>query len=1134
MDSIKRSLGFEGLIVVDSIGQSGGLAFLWRHQEEAQLLSFSHSHIDLLLSSRGLPEYRITGLYGEPNRARRHNTWRLLETLADHSSTPCWLNLFPQASLSNLEVTTSDHCPILLSPTAVRRMPTIRHFRFENAWLREPMCRKMVEDVWHSHSAVPLLSKLDICARELAVWGKDITGSFQKRINECQWRIKLLKMNTDANSCRLLNEENNKLFEILTQKEVFWRQRSKMLWLKEGDNNSKFFHAASRSRKRANQIESLRNSTGIFVDWDHGLQEVMVDYFQQLFQSSASDWEFAINCINRSISIEQNDMMLQPIMEDEVKRALFSMHPDKSPGPDGMTPGFYQRYWDVVGGDVVRLVRDFWDKEVFDEGLTFTNIVLVPKKKCPVTMGDLHPISLCNVLYKIASKVLANRMKCVIDSVISESQSAFIPGRLITDNVMISYEIMHFMKRKTKGKQGYMALKLDMSKAYDRVEWSYLQAVLRRMGFSDKLIRLFMVCVSTASGFGASVEKASGQKINCEKSSIFFSRNTEARVRDEVCGELDIHEADDNTTYLGLPSLLGRKKSSLLGYLNDRIQHRVLGWENKFLSRAGKEILLKTVAQALPNYAMNVFLLPKEISNDLQKTMSNFWWKSSSKKKRGIHWLSWERLCIPKSMGGLGFRNLYDFNISLLGKQCWRLLTSPESLVSRLYKTRYYPLGSFLNAKLGNNPSYIWRSLLEAQSIIQQGTSVCVGSGNTVSILADPWLPCLEDPLVQSSHPTLVNQSVDSLMIPGQAAWDEELVLDLFNARDADLILGIPLNGEESDRWSWRFDKMGMYSVKSAYSQIQLSKNISSTSDNSGFWHKLWHLKVSPKVRSFLWQASRDILPTKVNLSTKHVPLNPLCPLCNLIYELTMHVLVTCSFSSVCWDNIGFRFDSRRLGSFAEFIESTFEEWSEENRVLFAMVSWALWKNRNDLVWKQKGMTMEEVIDQDDGNADWIPPEEGCLKVNTDAGLFVSKGCYSFSCVARNHHGQWVEAIFQCRRGNVTPELAEAIAIKEALSWIKDSGWQKVTLESDCLLVVQALRSPSHRSSYFGRIIDVCKSLLASIKPRVVNVKFIKRSANNVAHSLARSTCYPSERKMRALEAPSDLSALLLQDICYE
>lgn len=113
-------------------------------------------------------------------------------------------------------------------------------------------------------------------------------------------------------------------------------------------------------------------------------------------------------------------------------------------------------------------------------------------------MADLRPIALCNVVYKIVSKVLANRFKHILNGVISESQSAFIPGRLISDNIMISYEVMHYLKRKNAGKTGWMALKLDMSKAYDRVEWDFLYAMLTKLGFDEHLTQLFMECVQTA------------------------------------------------------------------------------------------------------------------------------------------------------------------------------------------------------------------------------------------------------------------------------------------------------------------------------------------------------------------------------------------------------------------------------------------------------------------------------------------------------------------------------------------------------------------------------------------------------------------------------------------------------------
>lgn len=355
------------------------------------------------------------------------------------------------------------------------------------------------------------------------------------------------------------------------------------------------------------------------------------------------------------------------------------MHPEKSSGPDGMSPGFFQKYRSIVRDDACKFVSNFFSSGKFENNITDTNIVLIPKKPNPTKMTELRPISLCNIAYKIILKVLVNRLKKVMWSIISESQSAFIPGRLITDNTMISYEVMHYMKRKIKGNKGWMALKLDMSKAYDRVEWEFLRAMLKKMGFAEHLISLFMECIVSAKyqishagqEFGSIVpsrgirqgdpmssylflicmeglsalvrnheqrklirgiqvargaptishmffaddtyiycqaqvdiaqqvinmlqifERASGQKINVEKSSAFFSRKTKQDDKQGICYILKFREADENSTYLGLPSILGRNKSAVFGYLKDRLKDRIKGWDKKMLSKGGKEILLK-------------------------------------------------------------------------------------------------------------------------------------------------------------------------------------------------------------------------------------------------------------------------------------------------------------------------------------------------------------------------------------------------------------------------------------------------------------------------------------------------------------------------------------------------------------
>lgn len=236
--------------------------------------------------------------------------------------------------------------------------------------------------------------------------------------------LKALKWRKDTQSLKVYQEEKKKLTETYAQQEVFWRQRSKQLWLREGDQNSKFFHTATKNRRRMNQINFLYDSQGNKVEWGSGLESTVENYFSNLFTCSDIVWDQVVSSISRRVSIIQNNTILAEVQENKVKAALFSMDPDKSPAPDGMTPGFYQRCWNIVKVEVVSLVRQFFQTRLVDSHLHATNIALISKKTNPQFMTDIRPISLCNVLYKLISKVLANILKRVVDTIISESQSA--------------------------------------------------------------------------------------------------------------------------------------------------------------------------------------------------------------------------------------------------------------------------------------------------------------------------------------------------------------------------------------------------------------------------------------------------------------------------------------------------------------------------------------------------------------------------------------------------------------------------------------------------------------------------------------------------------------------------------------
>ena len=203
-----------------------------------------------------------------------------------------------------------------------------------------------------------------------------------------------------------------------------------------------------------------------------------------------------------------NQKLLRIATEDEVRQALFMMHPENAPGPDEMTALFFQHCWHIIKKDLVEMVNNFLVSGVMDPRLNITNICMIPKTERPTRMRELRPISLCNVGYKIISKVLCQRLKTCLPSLISETQTAFLAGRLISDNILIAHEMFHGL-RTNKACQGkYMTIKTDMSKAYDRVEWAFIQALLRKLGFDPHWIKLMMECISSANiGFYSTVNR---------------------------------------------------------------------------------------------------------------------------------------------------------------------------------------------------------------------------------------------------------------------------------------------------------------------------------------------------------------------------------------------------------------------------------------------------------------------------------------------------------------------------------------------------------------------------------------------------------------------------------------------------
>lgn len=297
-------------------------------------------------------------------------------------------------------------------------------------------------------------------------------------------------------------------------------------------------------------------------------------------------------------------------------------------------------------------------------------------------------------------------------------------------------------------------------------------------------------------------ESISGQMINYTKSSVSFSKNTLAADKEEVCAQLGVLEQRTPCRYLGMQMTVGKKKITTFSFFSEKVDQKLQIWRNQKISKAGKVTLLKSAAQVIPNFWINMMLIPGEVCDKIEKQMNGFWW-GNGEVGRGIRWLAWDKLCDVKEGGGLGFKILRDLILHFWKNKL--LVTEANPLVSKLLAARYFPKSCFLEVKLGQNPSYVWRSLVATQEIMNKGCIHRIGDGKSTRIWHVPWLPSLDNGYSSTDMPEeLKEATIDNLFDEDQRRWDEDILRDICNSRDYELInqVQIPLR-HKSDFWYW-------------------------------------------------------------------------------------------------------------------------------------------------------------------------------------------------------------------------------------------------------------------------------------------------------------------------------------------
>ncbi|XP_019457635.1 PREDICTED: uncharacterized protein LOC109358024 [Lupinus angustifolius] len=1044
---------------------------------------------------------------------RREHSGRSISKRLDRGlSNSSWRTAFPEGYVENLTKLHSDHSPLLVRCGGKPEYTCNRPFRFQVVWTTHLDFDNVVQVAWQ-HGARGVVEGLDRIRQDSIAFNKSVFGNIFRRKRRVEARIQGIQRKLEVieahDLARLEVQLRREYNNILHQEECLWK-RNKIhgLFLDDG---------------------SWCTNTDLMRDEAH-------KYFHALFCETTQVLLDQCPTVTPVLSNIGVTALTTPVTKKEMTLAIMSLQSFKA--PDAFKNGFPD----------ARIVEIL--------------IVLIPKVTTPTTLKDFRPISLCNVVYKIITKVLVKRLRPFLDELVGPLQSSFIPGRGTSDNIVLAQEVMHHL-HKSKAKKGVMAFKVDLEKAYDRVNWDFLEHTLLQFGFPTIMVNLIMWCIrpgrvsllwngSRLDGF----HPKRGLRQGDHMSPYLFVRCMEKLA-------LSIHHKVENGMWLPIQLSRGGPSISHLLFADDILffckatnsQVRMVSETLKDFCKASglkvneaksKFMCSNTVTSTRKNNFMNICSM-RVVSNlgnylgiplvqgkvgravfnpimeKIQRRMST--WKAHLLNKTG-------RLCLAKSV------------ISSISSYSMQVMWLPQSVCSDINKmTRNFMWGGDANKRSLNlvswdvltkhkrdgglglrdarstnisllaGTSYTWRSIMKATHILKDGFNLQLGEGNK-SLWYDNCIRfgtlCNFVPFVNISDTQLQVKDIWT-----EGTWDFSALYTMVPSEVKELISnhftpGLPT---EEEGWIWEGHVTGNYSANSGYWWI--NKPEEDVEHLSSDWKLVWRLKVPEKIKMLCWLGFHEALPSNDLRFRRNLTANPMCMRCNGGVEDLMHVFRDCPASSNLWKRIGW--DNSLFWVTRPFRSWVLKNCKQRNGLLFlAGMWWNFWD------WNQ---TVHAICERD---ICWQRPDIGTIKINVDGSCIRSSLIMGGGGVIRDHAGQWLSG-FSANFGVGSAILAELLAMDHGLKLAWELGFKKVHLESDCLEAVHLLSSGIHiRHQKILKVVSVVRSWLS--RDWIVEVDFVVREANQVADFMARIGSHSSDKLRIWSTVPIDCQMYMVQD----